>query len=106
MPNYTGVIALVLGIIVSGLGIVGVKLPDDFTGQMTQLITGIITVVTMAIGVWRLLHTKKVAEVKAAQGVISNAQLMEAGKVPIAGPLPTEADRLNAEQLLLRKAKS
>ncbi len=97
VPAYTGTIALIIGMVVSVLGIVGVKLPEDFTGQATQLVTAVISVISMGIGVWRLLHTKKIADTATAQVAVT-------GQAPLvgsnAGVVPSESDKLNAQQVI------
>ncbi len=103
MPAYSGTIALVLGIIVQVLAIAGVKLPEEFAGQATQAIVAIITAATMIIGIWRLLHTKRVAET-------ATAQVVAQGIAPINGPdkgvVPSETERLNAESLAIARARA
>ena len=105
-PNYTGTVALLIGLLVTGLRAFGVQLPDDFSGHLTDAAVAIITAIGMAVGVWRLLHSKKVADTLSAQ-IVNN------GSVPIAGSAanktPTESDLLNAQQVVdahLRKAQS
>lgn len=103
MPAYTGTVALLIGLLVTVLKAVGVQLPDDFSGQLTQTIVSIIGAASMLIGIWRLLHTKKVADV-------ATAQVIAAGGQPIAGSksdkVLTESDRLNAAELVRKAASS
>lgn len=105
-PAYTGTIALFIGLLVTALKAFGVQLPDDFSGQATSTIVAIITAISMAVGIWRLLHSKKVADTL-------SAQVTATGKAPVAGPdkgaVPSESDVLNAQQIVLaaqRKAQS
>lgn len=101
-PAYTGTVALLIGLLVTVLKAFGVTLPDDFSGQATSAAVAIITAISMAIGVWRLLHSKKVADTLSAQVTAS-------GAAPVAGPdkgqVPSDSDILNAQQLV-RKATS
>lgn len=102
MPAYTGTVALLIGLLVTGLKAAGVQLPEDFSGQLTNTVVAVITAASMVIGVWRLLHTKKVADV-------ATAQVTAVGVAPLvgsnAGVVPSEADKLNAAELL-RKVRS
>lgn len=79
MPNYTGTITLLVGVVIVLLKAFGWQMPAEFKGQAVDAITAVVTAGTMLVGVWRLLHTKGVVD------QLSDQVLLRGG-VPVAGP--------------------
>lgn len=100
MPPYSGTIALVVGLVVIVLQAFGIVVAPNDADTLKSALGGLAAAIPIVIGIWRLLHTKGVADTL-------SAQVTATGKAPVAGPdkgtVPTESDVLNAQQIV-RKA--
>lgn len=98
MPAYSGLVALLVSLLLVVLRAFGIVVGDDVQANLTSAVVSIVSAVAILIGIWRLLFTKRRADV-------ATAQLIAAGHTPILGPVPSESDELNAAQLV-RKVTS
>lgn len=103
MPNYSGTIVLIVGMAINAAKLfhidtwLGLEFTDDTAGQISNAVVQGISFVGMAIGIWRLLHTKKVADVAVAQ-------VKAAGIAPVVGPdkgiVPSIDEQVKAAQVV------